>query len=394
MELYPSVTAGGNFLRPVQSGLTNLFCDIGAPWFQTTEMETFVPSADHAALRLHDAFTASETQVVHLCPLDLADHEIFGAPENARELKFGPYEIRKISRGELDQMVRAARLVRHNRNWVFDSRRFEDFFWLVVRETRPIITPLRSRLYPWLDRLTDDPHERHVTAHLSPLPSIMERGLFVIWMLPWEDWLRWHDDWRPFKVPWCYTVVDDPLDSPSPPPDSSTLTWQPNFYRTDAGEEVELEVPVELPLDVEKVGRLQDHLEAAWNLANLAREPAVLSDNVIHFVNRAFREGGIDEFLAHIVAIEAAVGLPREHTTATRRRIGRLMQDSQAVADMERLYSSRNEFLHGRDVDDLRVADLIEMRKMARAIIEKLLSRAHHYPGLARLDLLQAMDDD
>lgn len=83
---------------------------------------------------------------------------------------------------------------------------------------------------------------------------------------------------------------------------------------------------------------------------------------------RAFLEDDIDEFLAHLITIEAALGLPEDHDRRTRQelrgkdpgstdrlkwRVGGLLHDDAASRTLQRPYRRRSDFIHGNQMDPI-----------------------------------------
>jgi hypothetical protein len=113
---------------------------------------------------------------------------------------------------------------------------------------------------------------------------------------------------------------------------------------------------------------------------------------VQHFLVRAFATDGIDEFLAHITAIEAALGLPVDHVAAKRPRQSRsknpgatarvaarlstLLDDPGAGARYGALFDERSSFLHGRAMTDIPNEVRLDARRLARRCVCALIGEA------------------
>lgn len=206
-------------------------------------------------------------------------------------------------------------------------------------------------------------------------------------------------EWRGFRIPWIYTVDHDPFGSPSMPRGPDTLSRQPQFYVDQrTGEEVELEKPIQ--------HELEDGLDDQWAVLNdawwarLERVIAspIVNPLVVHFVVRAFRSDDIDEFLGQMVAIEAAIGMERDHglagpkpkipgknqgaTVRVARRACAITADPAAASEYSDLFKLRSMFIHGRPLGEIPSAKRVAARGLARRVVSALLDAAdtglHH----------------
>lgn len=105
-----------------------------------------------------------------------------------------------------------------------------------------------------------------------------------------------------------YTVDDDLFIRPSPPPSADSLTLEPWIVQGDWGEDIELERPTVLPLDDDAASGLALFTDGARRDLETARATDLFETPVAHFLVRAFLADGMDEVMAHMTAIEAAVG--------------------------------------------------------------------------------------
>ncbi|MEX5571524.1 hypothetical protein Q1J52_01150 [Pseudomonas lijiangensis] len=190
-------------------------------------------------------------------------------------------------------------------------------------------------------------------------------------------------DWRGFRVPWVYTRNDDLFVPPAPPPDADTLAWQPDIYTNEYGERVETERPVEFRLTDSAKGMMSQLGETRWSTFQTALNSDLLKPPIMHFLVRAFLSDGIDEFMAHMTTIEAALGLHADHDRkarslhhpgwwATRRvgaRVASILNDASAAGLYTELFDLRSAFIHGREsMEKISTLKRVEARRLAAAI--------------------------
>ncbi|PBB39719.1 hypothetical protein CK221_02630 [Mesorhizobium sp. WSM3868] len=344
----------------------------------------FAVSPAIAAARLDQAFRQTEARLVHLCPLDLGDE--------VPELRFGPNAIRNFTAEELDDLLDTDGLSRKRPGWRFDSQRFSRFAWLVVEEI--VVLPGKSggRVLPGLfaDLRQDfgriGPHKRH-------FPAPVEAALFALLTASWEEVTSYSDlDWRPFRVPWVHTLSDDLFARRATPPDADTLSWEPDFYEDEDGAMVELERPARLPLTDGAIPQTAYLDDTAWTELSEARRSPLFHRPIEHFVIRAFASDGIDEFLAHVTVIEAALGQPIDHDSrkrpkisgqrrqgATARvawRLAALLDDASAGERYLALFKERSDFLHGQAMQDIPSQVRLDARRLARRCVCALIGAA------------------
>jgi hypothetical protein len=233
-------------------------------------------------------------------------------------------------------------------------------------------------------------------------------------------------DWRPFRIPWVYTLDQDILASPKAPPDPTSLRWT-EVPLTGADDEVVYEErPDVWPLDTNAMSGWPQLTDASWQGVQTARDSALLSRPVAHFLLRAFRADGIDEVLDHITAVEAALALPRDHfrepgaqkrrqhleahpdqpvpwrprlsdgsnPSATDRlalRIANLLGSECGGEEFRALYRARSDFLHGSTMQSIPAAQRLGARRLARRVSAELIRRAADDPQLEREPFLSSL---
>lgn len=201
-------------------------------------------------------------------------------------------------------------------------------------------------------------------------------------------------DWRGFRLPWIYTVDDDLFIRPSPPPNAGSLTLEPLIVQGDWGEDIELEHPTVLPLDDDASSNLALLTDDAWRDLEAARATDLFETPIAHFLVRAFLADGIDEIMAHMTAIEAAVGLEMDHkkwlrpkpdphkaiSSATDRvaaRIAAVLRDRASVQAYKDLFDFRSAFVHGRaGLQKVSTRQRVMARCLARGVVRGLVDLA------------------
>lgn len=337
------------------------------------------------AAQLDAAYTRKTITRRHLCPLDLAD--------DLPPLAFGRARIAQFSAPELEALFDAPRMARTFPRQALDAKRLAQFHWLVVEETITADPRPEARAAPFLFmNLGRDFGE--IDPHVGRFPAAIERALFFLMLAPWERWSTMPEvDWRGFRVPWIHTLDDDIFVRPPPPPSPDSLTLEPWIVEDHWGEEIELERPSTYPLDDKASAELAFFNEAAWQELEAARAAPLFETPIAHFLVRAFLSGGIDEIMAHMTAIEAAVGLESDHKaqlrpktdahkglSATDRvawRVGAALGDKGAVQTYKYLFEIRSAFVHGRaGVQAIPTQQRINARTLARGVARSLVGIA------------------
>ena len=301
-------------------------------------------------------------------------------------LQFGPNQICRFSSGELEDLLDPDKFKRRNPEWGVDCKRLCQFSWLVITENVELPGEPGARALPALFAPIDkefgniEPHERLFS------PAV-EAALFALLTAPWEDVTAYSDfQWRPFLVPWVYTLDDDLFTHASRPPKDDSLSWEPDFHEDEFGETVKVdERPQRLHLENDVVEKLHFFNTEFWQRLLLACASPVFAGPVQHFLVRAFATSGIDEFLSHITVIEAALGLVDDHSRrpklprnpgATARvaaRLSYLLDDRTAGERYRELFGERSNFVHGRIMPNIPANSRLEARRLARRCVCELV---------------------
>lgn len=339
-----------------------------------------------AADAIDEACRRETTLRRHMCPLDLADE--------MPVLSFGSARVADFSAEDLARLFNAPRLARSFPSQSLDAKRLAQFRWLVVEEEITHDPRPEARAAPFM-YMTFDRDFGEIDPHLGRFPPAVERALFFLLLAPWERWSTMQEvDWRGFRLPWIYTVDDDIFIRPSPPPSADSLTLEPWIVQGDWGEDIELERPTVLPLDDDAASGLALFTDAAWRDLETARATDLFETPIAHFLVRAFLADGMDEVMAHMTAIEAAVGLEIDHkkwlrpkpdphkavSSATDRvaaRVAAILNDRASVQAYKDLFDLRSAFVHGRaGLQRVSTKQRVMARSLARGVARGLVDLA------------------
>lgn len=366
----------------LSSALYNILRSVGLPFLLTKGQRHLAGTPEQAAAAIAHTFTRSSTVRRYLCPLDLAD--------TLPALRFGPCRVLDVTAGELGALLDVQRLARFYPGHAIDLHRLARFTWLVVEEEVAIDCRPEARAMPFLFESLDrdfgaiDPHKGH-------FPQPVADALFFLLLGAWEGWASHAEiDWRGFHIPWVYTLDDDLSVRPQAPPDPDSLSWEPWIIDDEYEGQIELERPVVLQLGEEVAEELLRLDETSWQAVQAARQTPLFTTPVAHFLVHAFHVDGIDELMAHITTIEAALGLqtdfrvsktdPFPRANSSRRlqaRIAGLLNEKDAASRFKALFDLRSQFVHGRaGVGRIGSNQRIEARRLARRVSAALVDHA------------------
>ncbi|WP_246774100.1 hypothetical protein [Bradyrhizobium diazoefficiens] len=356
---------------------------------------------EEAAKGLDAALRATHAKRIHLAPLDLA--------ADLPPLAFGPAKVCRLSADELRGMIDAPRLRRLYPRQEFDAERFSEFHWLIVEEVVVLEQEPEERAVPVL--LMDLSQDLgRIEPHKGRFPTALEEALFFLLLAPWENWSTMPEvDWRGFRVPWVYTVDSDIFVRPNSPPSADTLSWEERVYDDGFGGTYEEERPVELQLDEVAKTELTVWDRSRWATVEQAKGSVLFETPIVHFLVHALLAEGVDELLAHITTIEAALGLradyqknfrvaPDRHkgmraTNRMRGRVAGLLGDRRFADQYEQLFDVRSAFLHGRAMTVISTKERVMARSLARQVVEALILATCAGPIGSREDFLDGLLD-
>ncbi|MBN7807758.1 MULTISPECIES: hypothetical protein [Agrobacterium] len=379
-ELCQSEYGGGKAVFALSTALRSL----GLPCHLPANNAGLSLDPVSAANAIDETYKRKTTLRRHLCPLDLADE--------LPVMNFGRARVARFSADELTDLFDAPRLARNFLNQPFEARRLAQFHWLVVEEEIELDLRARTSMF---GHLTFDRDFGEIDPHLGRFPPVVEAALFFLLLAPWEQWSTMQEiDWRGFRIPWIHTVDEDLFVRPSPPPSADNLTLEPWIVQDHCGKDVELERPTALGLDDEAQSELAKFTDDAWRELETALASALFETPVAHFLVRGFLADGMDEVMAHMTAIEAAVGLGMDHkkglrpkpdphkkvSSATERvaaRVAAVLKDGASVQAYRDLFELRSTFVHGRaGLQKVSTAQRVMARSLARGVARGLVSVA------------------
>lgn len=374
-------------------GLTDALRAVGLPCLTNGRAPSTIVEAARALVTAFDATTVRRR---YLCPLNNADE--------LPEMRFGAATIRQYSRAELFELFDETLLKRCFPRQPLD-RRMSEFQWLVVEEVAPAAASAGQRALPFLyeswsrDLGAIDPH---AGSHPGPVLD----ALFGLLLAPWEDWHSNEYDWRTFSIPWIHVATDDIFVRPKAVPSADTLNWEDVSYPDDNGEPIEFERPLQLHLYDEAAAHLSRFDQDWWARIETARVTTLFETPTQHFLVRAALSDGMDQIMAHMTAIEAAIGLQSDFSNKGRasadqmkatermaKRVGRLLGDAQAESDYTALFKIRSGFVHGRAIQrSIPSKDRDMARRLARRVALALIDAANGPAGQGtRADYLNSL---
>lgn len=374
---------------------------LGLPCGLQRETAHLALPVEEAAKGLDAAMRATSAKRIHLVPLDLA--------ADLPSIAFGPAKLGRLTADELRTLVDEARLKRLYPKQDFDAERFSEFHWLIVEEAVALEQEPEARAVPvlFMDLSRD---LGQIEPHKGRFPGAVEEALFFLLLAPWESWSTMAEvDWRGFRVPWVYTVDSDIFVRLNTPPSPDTLSWEDRIYDDGYGGTYEEERPLELRLEDDVATELPVWDQSRWATVEQAKQSVLFETPITHFLVRAFLAEGVDEFLAHITTIEAALGLradyqknfrvaPDRHkklraTDKMRGRVAGLLGDRRYADQYERLFDVRSAFLHGRAMTAISTKERVMARSLARQVVEALILATQAGAISSREDFLDGLLD-
>ena len=385
-EIYPNAGKG----MTLSIALCNAVRSLGLPCLIAPERPELGVSAENASSKLIEALERTNVRRMHLCPLDLAD--------TLPSMSFGRCRIHRFTSSELAELFRSTVLERCFPNAKLDTERFSRFSWLVIDETSQVDGEPGKRALPFFyEKINSD--AGRIEPHTNKLPSAVELALFFVLLAPWEEWVEMPTiDWRPFQIPWTHTSSDDIFEQPAVPRSADSLNWETKVWTTTSGEEVEFDVPVNLPLSKVAQSVVNFLTPHAWDDLQKAIRSSLFETPIIHFAVRAFFATGIDEFLAFLTVAEAALGVESDYKKSknslhpkvrgTKRiaaRVSALLGSNAHGETYSDLFNLRSAFIHGREMQPISTIDRIRARSLARRIAIALVRVAlSQHPPLSR----------
>ena len=348
-----------------------------------------------ASSLLEAAFTQKTIRRRYLCPLDLA--------EQIPPMTFGNARVAVLTAAELDVLFDRSRLARYYPNQDLNFDGFSQFHWLVVEEIVAAGKDAGDRAVPAFSMMMSRDFGE-IDPHKSRFPVAVEKALFFLLLARWEEWAMMPEvDWRGFRIPWIYQLDDDLFVAPSIPRGPDSLSWEPYVYQDQWGEPEEIERPVELRLTDAATEFLAGLGDAHWQAFETALDSELFETPIMHFLVRGFLSDGIDEFMAHLTTVEAALGLQDDHdfnsrrnfpkisaTKRVARRLAAALNDAGAADVYDVLFNVRSAFIHGRGGMNKIPT---EQRVQARTIASKACAALVDLASQSRLSRDEILDD-
>lgn len=337
-----------------------------------------------ASSMLEAAFTQKTIRRRYLCPLDLA--------EQIPPMTFGNARVAVLTAAELDILFDRSRLARYYPNQDLNFDGFSQFHWLVVEEVVATGEEAGDRAVPAFSMMMSRDFGE-IDPHKSRFPAAVEKALFFLLLAPWEEWAMMPEvDWRGFRIPWIYQLDDDLFVAPSVPRGPDSLSWEPYVYQDQWGEPEEIERPVELRLTDAATEFLTGLGDARWQAFQTALDSELFETPIMHFLVRGFLSDGIDEFMAHLTTVEAALGLQDDHdpdrrrnfkkmgaTKRVARRLAAALNETGAAGVYDELFNVRSAFIHGRGgMNKIPTAQRVQARTIASKACAALVDLASH----------------
>ncbi|MGR9258416.1 hypothetical protein [Rhizobium leguminosarum] len=412
----PNLFADRNFLRlrdccaslhpytralGFNSALATALRALGLPCSLSKDSKGLPSRPEDAAGALHSAFLQTHSKKLHLIPMDLADR--------LPPLTFGRARLGRFTPNQICELFNEEQLRRTYPKHKLDADLFAEFQWLVVEETVEFEQDKGARVLP--DLLIDFSQDLgRIEPHEARHSGAIEAVLFFLLLSPWEEWAAMLElDWRGFQVPWVHTIDSDIFVRRATPPSPDSLNWTIAIFPDGFGGEIEEDVPLVRNLEDQAETDLSKLDQPYWEIVERARKSVLFETPIVHFFTRAFFADGIDEFLAHMIVIDAALGLhadydqsrrasPDRHkgigaTKRLRHRVGGLLGNRTFGDQFDRLFNIRSAFLHGRPMGAISSKDRVDTRSLARRVVCALIEATTTGSFLSREEYLDDLLD-
>jgi len=379
----------------IDNYLCRALCLAGVPCFVRGNINS--EKIIEAAIKLDAELTKTIAEKIYLSPLDCAGY--------IEPIHFGNAEIKTFSAEELYDILGQKQLERLFPHKKIDLERLSRFNWLMVRDTVTLIPDITKRNFSYLDIGFDHDYGAIKPYHHS-YPKAFQYSLFSLLLAPWEHWVESESDWRAFYIPWVHTVEDDLFVAQKLISDSDSLTWIEQI-RIKNGELIEVSEPLEIDLSCgdDELGKhfhkqLFDHIDKAI-------KNGFINEAAIHHFLKAFLSRDIDEFLAHIVVIDACLGDSHElkneleslkvgsnnlpKTGKLKYRLVGLLNDASVKNEIDNLYDLRSKYVHGRDMEVINSKEKIQARSLARRTLMAIITIAGNNPEINKSEMLNML---
>ncbi|HBH6890677.1 hypothetical protein QO199_24530 [Serratia bockelmannii] len=362
--------------------LCNGLRKLGVPCFFPAGSSLVETDMMVAARQCYEELNRSTENLISFCPLDCADI--------LPQIKFGKASIKHFSKSELDALLNSVTLQRQPGYKPADTARLSQFLWLMVEHTESLPAEFSERYWGW-GKQKDTPGTVH--AYKTPFPDDVEQAIFLLMLAPWQNWLINEDNhWRPFDIPWVHTLSGDIFTRQKPIPSADTLTWVEKYYYDDKHDDwIEYEAPYDYDYKVTD-DQLLPFIDATarQNLLRAVNAGFINKAARHQFVN-AFIKGGIDEFLSHIVMIDACIGTKKSNGLKT--RLVGLMNDASVKQTIDSLYEARSNYVHGDKLDKIDGKNIKIARDLACKTLNAIINAVGQSPTLKRKTFLENINN-
>jgi hypothetical protein len=316
----------------------------------------------------------------YLAPIELVEF-----PE--QPLKFDNFTIQSFTAEELNSLLKQRTCELFYPWAVVDTYRLSQFWMIVCTEEKPIS---HLNLIVWGEE---------IRPKYSPFSGNLKNAFRILSLYKWRD--QFFTDENPLltedargpqlanvypSIPFTIQIPNGFLDSPPPAPDLSDLPMEPMM--DNSGEEVGERPYVAFDLS-ESETEFRDFVKNSGALIEKIKQVQQWQfiDVALSFMEKGFRDSGLEQLLWHITAIEALLG---ENVSGLvnllKDRVSYVLATTQAErkkikAIFVKLYDLRSRYMHGDEkLLDPKVVhhDLAQAREMARQTTLWMLSYLNH----------------
>lgn len=368
-----------------RQALERFFRYVGAPWY-----EAAYEKPDDVGKRLHAAYTAGRIKVTYFVPLnELGLHDKKGHT-NIGSIRFDPCEIGLLSQDDLNERIPVEALDRFGASYRFPADELAGMYWLIVPDVEDAGCVWKRDGWSMLDMTWDE--IGRVPLYESTWPPAVEDALFVLLLYPWGETSIGYPE--SFRIPWVYTVTDDPFAQPSRGPDLAAVHFE---WWDDHGPE--LKVPARNRSYSVEAAKMEAELNKRWSGIQALNSRAgtgadALNPLTRHFFIKGFVEEGIDQLLANVFCLEATFLLPREGEGRLKNLVARFLHDKAANKALNMSVEMRHSYVHVKRPTSAHLSfdDLVTTRWVTRLAVDKYLEFAASKPDLDRDGLLKQID--
>ena len=373
----------GNLLAPfLLQGLRKF----GLPCFFTAGSPLAATGMSETAALCHEALMSRYEHHTYLCPLDCAG--------DIPQIETAGLCIRRFSKQELDGMINSLPLQRLPGYASADTAELSQFLWLEIREIKALSSDFSERYWKW-NTSRDKPGT--VYPYQTHHPEAVEKAVFLLMLIAWEECHLSEDyEWRPFLIPWVHTLSDDIFWQQKPVPSAASLTWIPRAYCDEEEVWHESEEPYSYGHSLSREQMVPVIDADVCNYLETAVSRGLINAAARHQFVKAFMSYGVDEFLAHIVVIDACVGETSANklmekafkalgpTGRLKYRLAGLLNDASVREVMHVVYKTRSDYVHGNALEKIPGEHILQARSLARRTLNAIITKAGRTPSLTR----------